>query len=68
MRHVGFLAFGTVSAWANRIEALRAGLRELGHLEDHNIVIEVAEPKISSNCRHSLPNLCVQRGRQDRGG
>jgi hypothetical protein len=41
MRHVGFLAFGTVSACANRIEALRVGLRELGHFEGHNIVIEV---------------------------
>ena len=40
-RHVGFLAFGTVSAWANRIEALRVGLRELGYVEGQNIAIEV---------------------------
>jgi putative ABC transport system substrate-binding protein len=41
MRRVGFLAFGTVSAWANRIEALRVSLRELGYVEGRNIAIEV---------------------------
>jgi ABC-type uncharacterized transport system substrate-binding protein len=41
LRRVGFLAFGTVSAWANRIEALRVSLRELGYVEGRNIAIEV---------------------------
>ena len=37
---IGFLGFGTASAWANRIEALRAGLRDLGYVEGRNIVID----------------------------
>jgi putative ABC transport system substrate-binding protein len=37
---IGFLGFGTASASANRVEALRAGLRELGYVEGKNINIE----------------------------
>lgn len=37
---IGFLGFGTASASANRVEALRAGLRELGYVEGKNIAIE----------------------------
>jgi ABC-type uncharacterized transport system substrate-binding protein len=37
---VGFLGFGTASASANRIEALRTGLRELGYVEGKSITIE----------------------------
>jgi putative ABC transport system substrate-binding protein len=37
---VGFLGFGTASASANRVEALREGLRELGYVEGKNIKIE----------------------------
>ena len=37
---IGFLGFGTASASANRVDALRAGLRELGHVEGKNINIE----------------------------
>jgi putative tryptophan/tyrosine transport system substrate-binding protein len=59
MRRVGFLAFGTVSAWANRIEALRVSLRELGYVEGQNIAIESAERKILSNCLRSPLNLCA---------
>jgi ABC-type uncharacterized transport system substrate-binding protein len=38
--HIGFLRFGPASANAGRIEALRAGLRQLGYVEGKNIVIE----------------------------
>jgi putative tryptophan/tyrosine transport system substrate-binding protein len=37
---IGFLRFGPASANADRIEALRAGLRQLGYVEGKNIVIE----------------------------
>ncbi|MFY9684738.1 MAG: ABC transporter substrate-binding protein [Pseudolabrys sp.] len=37
---VGFLGFGSASASANRVEAFREGLRELGYVEGKNITIE----------------------------
>jgi putative ABC transport system substrate-binding protein len=37
---IGFLQFGPASAFAGRVEALRAGLRQLGYVEGKNIVIE----------------------------
>jgi putative ABC transport system substrate-binding protein len=37
---LGFLALGTPAAWAPRVEALRAGLRDLGYVEGKNLVIE----------------------------
>jgi putative tryptophan/tyrosine transport system substrate-binding protein len=37
---IGFLGVGPASAWADQVEALKAGLRDLGYVEDRNIVIE----------------------------
>jgi putative ABC transport system substrate-binding protein len=37
---LGFLRFGSASANAGRVEALRVGLRELGYVQDTNIIIE----------------------------
>ena len=37
---IGFLSLGPPSAHANRVAALRAGLRDLGYVEGKNIVIE----------------------------
>src|SRR6201997_5197504 len=37
---IGHLDLGPASARASRIEALRAGLRDLGYVEGKNIVIE----------------------------
>ena len=37
---IGFLGFGTAAAFADRAEALRAGLRDLGYIEGKNLVIE----------------------------
>jgi putative tryptophan/tyrosine transport system substrate-binding protein len=37
---IGFLRFGPAAANADRVEALRAGLRQLGYLEGKNILIE----------------------------
>jgi ABC-type uncharacterized transport system substrate-binding protein len=42
---IGFLIFDPASAFASRVEALRAGLRQLGDLEDKNIVIEFRRAK-----------------------
>jgi putative ABC transport system substrate-binding protein len=37
---IGFLGLAPASGWASQVEALQAGLRELGYLEGKNIVIE----------------------------
>ena len=37
---LGYLGFGNPAAWAIRVEALRAGLRDLGYVEGKNLVIE----------------------------
>ncbi len=37
---IGYLSLGPASAWSSRVEALRAGLRDLGWVEGKNIVIE----------------------------
>ena len=37
---LGYLGFGAPTASANRVEALRAGLRDLGYVEGKNLVIE----------------------------
>jgi len=37
---IGFLGFGSGATWANRIEALHGGLRDLGYVDGKNIVIE----------------------------
>jgi len=41
LRRIGFLGSESASNQAKRLEALRAGLRDLGHVEGKNIVIEV---------------------------
>jgi putative ABC transport system substrate-binding protein len=37
---IGFLGASTPEAWAPRVDAFRAGLRDLGYVEGKNIVIE----------------------------
>jgi putative ABC transport system substrate-binding protein len=41
LRRIGFLGSESASNQANRLEALRAGLRELGYVDGKNLVIEV---------------------------
>jgi putative ABC transport system substrate-binding protein len=40
MARIGFLGVTTAAEWASRVEALRAGLRDLGYFEGKNIAIE----------------------------
>jgi putative ABC transport system substrate-binding protein len=40
LARIGFLGFGTAPAWTSRVETLKAGLRDLGHVEGKTIVIE----------------------------
>ena len=37
---IGYLGFGTAAASASLVEALRAGLRDLGYIEGTNLIIE----------------------------
>jgi hypothetical protein len=37
---IGFLGLPPASSFEKQVEALRAGLRDLGYLEDKNFVIE----------------------------
>src|SRR5262249_29541176 len=37
---IGFLGVGPASAWADSVEALRAGLRDLRHVEGKDIIID----------------------------
>lgn len=37
---IGFLGLAPASAWSGEVEALRAGLRDLGYVEGKNIVLD----------------------------
>lgn len=39
VHQIGYLSFGPPASWANRVEALRMGLRDLGYVEGKNITI-----------------------------
>jgi putative ABC transport system substrate-binding protein len=40
VQRIGYLGLGPASAWLSRVEALQAGLRDLGWVEGRNFVIE----------------------------
>ena len=54
---VGFLGFGTASASANRVEALREGLRELGYVEGKSITIEFRWAETAGELRERAAEL-----------
>jgi ABC-type uncharacterized transport system substrate-binding protein len=54
---IGFLGLGSPSTTASWIEALRAGLRELGYIEGRNIFIEY---RWSEGKYERLPNLAAE--------
>src|SRR5438552_3738326 len=53
---IGFLMFDPASTYAGRVVALRAGLRQLGYVEDKNIVIELRWAKTVDQ----LPELAAE--------
>jgi putative ABC transport system substrate-binding protein len=55
--HIGFLGFGTAAATADRVEALRAGLRDLGYLEGKNIVIDFRWAEVVDRLRELAAEL-----------
>ncbi len=52
---IGFLGVSTPEAWAPRVDAFRAGLRDLGYVEGKNIVIEYRFAKGSTTAFPSSP-------------
>ena len=54
---IGFLGFGTAAATADRVEALRAGLRDLGYLEGKNIVIDFRWAEVVDKLRELAAEL-----------
>jgi len=57
IHRIGFLGVSTPAAWAPRIEAFRAGLRDLGYIEGKNIVIEF---RFAQNQYDRLPELAAE--------
>ena len=57
---IGYLGFGTAAASATRIEALRAGLNDLGYIEGKNIVIEFRWAKNADELREFADQLVAQ--------
>jgi putative ABC transport system substrate-binding protein len=59
---IGFLGIGTAADYASRMEALRAGLRELGYVEGKNVAIEYRWAEGKSE---RLPDLAAELARLD---
>src|SRR3954447_20132782 len=57
MMRIGYLGFGTAAATADRVEALRAGLRDLGYLEGKNIVIDFRWAEVVDRLRELAAEL-----------
>ena len=54
---VGFLGASTPAAWKPRVDAFRAGLRELGYVEGKDVVIEF---RFAENQYQRLPALAAE--------
>jgi len=54
---IGFLGASTREAWVPRVEAFRAGLRDLGYVEGRNIVIEY---RFAGGQYERLPELAAE--------
>jgi len=68
--HIGYLSSETASTQANRLEAFRAGLRDLGYVEGQNMVVEVRRadghydrlPELATELVRLKVNLIVCEG------
>jgi putative ABC transport system substrate-binding protein len=58
---IGFLGAASASGWASKVEAFRAGLRDLGYVEGKNIVIEY---RWAEGRYERLPELAAELVRQ----
>jgi putative ABC transport system substrate-binding protein len=54
---IGFLGVSTPAAWAPRIDAFRAGLRDLGYIEGKNVVLEF---RFAQGQYDRLPELAAE--------
>jgi ABC-type uncharacterized transport system substrate-binding protein len=54
---IGFLGVSTPAAWGPRVDAFRAGLRDLGYVEGKNIVIEF---RFAQGQYERLPDLAAE--------
>jgi len=61
MTRIGYLGFGTAAATADRVEALRAGLRDLGYLEGKNIVIDFRWAEVVDRLRELAAELVREK-------
>jgi len=57
MPRIGFLGVATPAAWAPRLDAFRAGLRDLGYVEGRNIAIEY---RFAEGQYDRLPGLAAE--------
>ena len=55
VRQIGYLISGPLASWANRVEALRMGLRDLGYVEGKNITIAIR----SAETAERLPEVAA---------
>jgi len=60
VHQIGYLSFGPPASWANRVEALRVGLRDLGYVEGKNISIAFR----SAETADRLPEVAAELVRQ----
>ena len=57
IRRIGFLGVSTPTAWTPRVDAFRAGLRDLGYVDGKNIVIEF---RFAQGQYDRLPELAAE--------